>query len=327
MATKNTKAITPFKLGAPENVASYTDDTALPVNPQHNNMPAQLDAKQAKAIATVAFHEYDEGSRKIGTATQRLAYAIMAYHTWLRHDGVKIGELTELIDFPGKPKSKATIVDVTERLTLEFIGPGLNFKNTTLTSDAIATAKEKRTAYTVLLRRAMQLAAILASHHVTADSYDIKHARFVVPVAAIKPANHFVKGWLASGGPHEGPVQTLAVSGRTVTMEEKVKDSTPERRIQVSVNQIMAAYRSFLPKSTPSVPERDDGASVVMLVNQLHAILCAKDADANESNLADAFPKATRDKLNELAQWTLKHMAIAANAQTAEPAKLESAAA
>ena len=237
------------------------------------------------------------------SSVQRMAYAVMCAHAGL------LGQRnTKLASLVVTLTSQEARKDVQAHMVATLLPATLETKD--MGDDKTAAYKAERTASTTMVGRALKLAAIMAKHKVEYSAFNLKHGQFLVPSVAFCKPTETPRGRMAKSA-------AIYIDGKPISVEGHMKDGEPKTlHHAASVQRLYDAAAT--PKARATAGNAGDGDSdarksgdagkasalpVPALVKELHAILCAKDADKSEPVRKDAYPNAVWNQLADLLTW------------------------
>lgn len=202
------------------------------------------DAKTIKASADKAFADNQTGNALLGSAVQRMAYAVMCEQELM----VKSGQSNMgLADCLTVPDTKSTI---TARMMDAFLGakPDTSEVDGDKTA-AIDAAYAKRRQ---LLNRGVELGAILSSRSISFGYFNTKLGCFAVWPNMLHPADTTPLGRLATE-------QVIMLDGRGFAYNAKLKNGSEKPRgASASVTQLLSCCK---PTAKPRAGKNADNSS------------------------------------------------------------------
>lgn len=288
-------------------VAPTDADTTLPLI--RSNKPAILDDRIIRQYALQAFAEADESVKLQGSATQRLAAAIIAQvQAWQVNghpdDGVNFSSIPSLAKCHGSKSSSGELLPLLRARFIDDVP-------TTLKDDARAAAQMQRNKHVTLLGRAFKVAAILAANMLTNASFSVAKGNFMVPPKLLLPTGAAWIGLMAAGS---APT-TVMLDGRTYTAQvlSKTTGKPQDVRVSFSVDGLMRAHAPTPKQRKAAAPGAATDSTVDVsklqakdftadtLIDFLYTLLCKTESDGPD--MTGAFTAETWSKLSDIAQW------------------------
>jgi hypothetical protein len=164
---------------APELRAKPTGEIVTLPKRDHNK-PDLLAETAIMSNVHTAFDTYDKSVKDEGSATQRLAYAVMAKQKRLVYDGASVPELSR-VAFDRK---------VTGELLLHIREWAIGDRPAKPDDDASATRMDTYLRHSALLNRAIEFASVLAKCNAQMTQFNDKTGLWSVPVIALFPPKH-----------------------------------------------------------------------------------------------------------------------------------------
>lgn len=258
----------------PKAIASATTITARRNSPGLVPPTEQLILKEAQQ----AFTDNATSQTLSGSATQRLAYAIMCHHAAMVEADAKLATLSRI---GASPEASANL---RRDVTAYFLGKMPNDDG--LSNDQVADNKAQRTAKNALLNRAFKLALTLAERNVTWIAFDTRIGVFSVPSAMLVKKGDIALGRLNTD-------KTVLLDNRPAAVNTKAKNGEDRMlSIRASVSQLIDATT---PTKRTAPQSRE--SNVEALVKELHGIV------TKDSASVPSLPVAVWNMLTEIAVW------------------------
>ena len=203
-----------------------------------HNMPTLFDQATIANIALTAFQDKNNADKLNGTATQRMACAVLA--SWLNwrnngHPDKDVQTVPELSLIVEKSEAgKNASATLKPLFTSALIGEAMDTEN--MSHDDKARTQSERTNKLALLTRAMIPAAILYRAGVTLDMFKRDVGCFAVKGTMLLETGHNPLGALSQATP-------ILLNNRTYSAENSLKNNAGVR-IKASIDQLARAWRS-----------------------------------------------------------------------------------
>ena len=263
------------------------------------NLPTNADIRKQ---VTLALTEADKANGLGNSAVQRMAYAIMCIAAGLGDHPLKVASLAVTLTSPDARK------DVKAAMVAQLLPAPTDTKQ--LSEDRTGAVKADRTAAMAMVDRGLKLAALMANTRVEYTAFNAKLGQFMVPSTLFCTAGETPRGRIAKAA-------AIYIDNASISVETHDAQGEPKTMHHVaSVARIFKANTKAKPRATAgnagdgNADARKSGDAgkagtlpVPALVKELHAILCAKDADKSEPVRKDAYPNAVWNQLADLLTW------------------------
>ena len=275
-----------------------------------NKTLTMFDEKTIANIALTAFQDKNNADKLNGTATQRMACAVLA--TWLNwrnngHPNPDVQTVADLAVIVEKSEAgKNAMTALKPLMTAALIGDAIDTEN--MSHDDKARTQSERTAKLALLTRGMIPAAILYRAGVTLDMFKHDIGSFAVAGKMLLENGHLPLGALAWGTP-------IVLNNRTYSAENSLKNNAAVR-VKASIDQLARAYRSqvgMVAKRTNNGGARIDLKSVdpsklsgecslATLIAALHAKFVTPSNVKRKPMMPNELPANVWQMLSDIAQ-------------------------
>lgn len=295
---------------------SDDDDILINVGPRSAVVPtigdnsskiALLDSRVIHNWVAQAIHDNDQSAKLKGTATQRMAAAIIAQvSVWIEtgHPDASIAGIPVLAQCN---KSKDTRNEMMRLLRNAFFDVAPIAKGTE--PDTVARIKMRRAAENTLLALSLRVACIIINGHMSLSSFLPDVGVFIVPKNMILPRDHFWTGYMNSP---QAP-DVIPLNGATYSCETMSPTTGKTVLVRVTAT-VQSLVRSAIPpkKRTPDAESSIDWkalpwdtAPTALLLHALHKALCETEGDMTEADepLNNAFTQDEWNMFSDLAQW------------------------
>jgi hypothetical protein len=239
--------------------------------------------------ATMAFADKQQSDTLAGSAVQRLAYAVTAEHFTMNQGKAGLPALEATLATADKAASAAAAKTLFDKLVTYFLPePATPEKGS---SDKIEDAKATRTAREQLLKRAIQLAAVLAKAKVTLSAFDPATGQFTVPCKLLLMPGETPRGRIAAN-------PTVALDGKPILLTRKATDGSDDDvddKAQASVTRLTKV-------NAPTKPRKDKKREDVGLdkhASEVARILTVSTAPVAFRDLSDSL----KNSLAAIVKW------------------------
>lgn len=239
--------------------------------------------------ARLAFADKVQSGVLEGSAVQRLAYAVTAEHFTMAQTSDKPPALEAVLpsaDKAASAEATKTLFDI----MLAFFSPKPAVKETG-SSERIEAAKDSQKAREQLLKRALQVAAILARGRVPLSAFDASTGTFTVPCKLLLLPGEKARGRIA-----EQP--SVALDGRPILFTRKATDGSNDDvddKAQASVARLVKVCAPPQPRISRT------GAPVGLdkMASEVARILTTDTATVALTDMSDAL----RNSITAIVQW------------------------
>jgi len=274
-----------------------------------SNMPTLFDMATIANIALTAFQDKSKADLMNGTATQRMACAVLA--TWLNwrnngHPDKDVQTVPDLSIIVEKSEAgKNAMSTLKPLMSAALVGEALDYEG--MSHDDKARAQSDRTNKLALLTRGMIPASILYRAGVTLDMFKRDIGCFAVKGTMLLEKGHAPLGALAAGN-------AIVLNNRTYSAENTLKDNAAVR-VKASIDQLARAYRSqhdMTPKrdtngskklslKTIRPDQLSDGVELPTLIAALHKAFVTPKGVKNTQRLPNDLPAEAWQMLSDIA--------------------------